>query len=66
MSRRRRGRLEVGDVFSIPVDDEHVGWIFDVVDYTGRRRRRATKDEVERLPYRAVVAPIRFEKAFRR
>lgn len=38
---------------------------FDVVDYTGTRRRRATDLEVERLPFRKVVAPIRVEKAFR-
>jgi hypothetical protein len=37
---------------------------FDVVDYTGRRRRRANEDEAERLPFRQVVAPIRVQKAF--
>jgi hypothetical protein len=38
---------------------------FDVVDYTERRRRRASAAEVEWLPFRSVVAPIRIEKAFR-
>lgn len=38
---------------------------FDVVDYTGTRRRVATDDEVDRLPFRKVVAPIRVEKALR-
>jgi hypothetical protein len=38
---------------------------FDVVDFTGTRRRPATDDEVERLPFRKVVAPIRVEKALR-
>ncbi len=38
---------------------------FHVVDYTGMRRRRATDVEVERLPFRTVVAPIRVEKALR-
>ncbi len=38
---------------------------FDVVDYTGERRRRATEDEIESLPFRTVVAPIRLEKALR-
>lgn len=38
---------------------------FDVVDHTGQRRRRATDDEAERLPFRKVVAPIRVEKALR-
>lgn len=38
---------------------------FDVVDFRGRRRRRATDEETERLPFRSVVAPIRVEKALR-
>jgi hypothetical protein len=36
---------------------------FDVVDYTGDRRRPATRLEVETLPNRKVVAPVRLEKA---
>jgi hypothetical protein len=35
---------------------------FDVVDYTGSRRRQATRLEVETLPNRKVVAPVRLEK----
>jgi hypothetical protein len=38
---------------------------FDVVDHTGTRRRRAAEDEIECLPFRKVVAPIRVEKALR-
>jgi hypothetical protein len=38
---------------------------FDVVDYAGERRRRATDDEAESLPFRTIVAPIRLEKALR-
>lgn len=38
---------------------------FEVVDYTGERRRKATEAEAEELPFRAVVAPIRVEKALR-
>ena len=38
---------------------------FDVVDHSGTRRRRAAQDEIERLPFRSVVAPIRVEKALR-
>jgi hypothetical protein len=37
---------------------------FDVVDYTGQRRRRATADEVEQLPYRTMPTPFVLEKAF--
>lgn len=37
----------------------------DVVDYAGRRRRRARKDEAECLPFRKVVAPVRLERALR-
>lgn len=38
---------------------------FDVVDYSGKLRRRATRDEAEALPLRKVVAPVRLEKALR-
>lgn len=38
---------------------------FEVVDHTGERRRKATQAEAEMLPFRAVVAPIRVEKALR-
>lgn len=36
---------------------------FEVVDYTGERRRPATDKEVKALPFRTVVAPIRLERA---
>jgi hypothetical protein len=38
---------------------------YDVVDYTGSRRREASPEEVARLPFRPVIAPIRLEKALR-
>ena len=38
---------------------------FDVVDYSGLRRRPATTDEVSKLRFRTIVAPIRFERALR-
>lgn len=58
------------------VDDDRIPWpaykegvlppgTFEVVDYAGRRRRLASEDEVESLPFRTVVAPIRVEKALR-
>jgi hypothetical protein len=37
---------------------------FDVVDYTGRRRRRASEVEVDRLSYRSVLTPIVLQDAF--
>jgi hypothetical protein len=37
----------------------------DVVDYSGTRRRRATKEEAALLPNRKVVAPVRLERALR-
>lgn len=38
---------------------------FQVVDYTGERGREATTTEAEQLPFRAVVAPIVVEDAFK-
>jgi hypothetical protein len=35
-----------------------------VVDHTGHRSRPATAEEVERLPFRQAVAPIRLQHAF--
>lgn len=37
----------------------------DVVDYSGTRRRRATRDEATWMPNRKVVAPVRLERALR-
>lgn len=37
----------------------------DVVDYSGLRRRPASKDEVGGLSCRTIVAPVRFERALR-
>lgn len=38
---------------------------WDVVDYSGLRRRRADKAELAQLPFRTIVAPVRLEKALR-
>lgn len=38
---------------------------FEIVDYTGARRREATPSEVQSFPNRKVVAPVRLEKALR-
>nr|WP_255355568.1 Imm26 family immunity protein [Agromyces sp. Soil535] len=38
---------------------------FEVVDYSGTRRRPATAAEAHTLPNRKVVAPVRVEKALR-
>lgn len=38
---------------------------FFVVDHSGKLRRPAKAEEVEVLPYRTVVAPVRLEKALR-
>jgi hypothetical protein len=38
---------------------------YEVVDHTDTRRRPANPAEVERLPYRTIVAPIGVEKALR-
>ncbi|MBM6403489.1 hypothetical protein JQN72_04430 [Phycicoccus sp. CSK15P-2] len=37
----------------------------DVVDYSGTRRRRASRDEAALLSNRKVVAPVRLERALR-
>lgn len=60
----------------VEVDEERIPWpaykegvlppgAFEVVDARDRRRRMASAEEVERLPFRKVVAPIRVEKALR-
>jgi hypothetical protein len=39
--------------------------VFEIVDYTGQRRRRATEREAEKVPFRTVVAPILVEDALK-
>ena len=55
-----------GDV-PLPAYKESVGTAdhVDVVDYSGTRRRRASRQEVELLANRKVVAPVRLERALR-
>ncbi|KGN35044.1 hypothetical protein N802_02075 [Knoellia sinensis KCTC 19936] len=61
------GQAPIRDDLPLPAYKEAVtsGDHVDVVDYTGLRRRRASKDEVESLPFRKVVAPVRLERALR-
>lgn len=61
-----RGEVPVG-AFEWPAYKEAVmpEGRYEVVDYTGEQRRRATDDEVAHLPNRTSVAPIRVEHAFR-
>lgn len=51
----------------LPAYKETVGFppVWEVVDYSGSRRRRATDLEAELLPYRKVVSPMYFEVALR-
>lgn len=61
------GEAPVASDIPLPAYKEAVGTPvrFDVVDYSGTRRRPGTPLEVEALPYRKVVAPVRLEKALR-
>lgn len=51
----------------LPAYKESVGFppTWEVVDYSGSRRRLATDLEAELLPYRKVVSPMYFEVALR-
>jgi hypothetical protein len=59
------GRVPVATDIPLPAYKEAVGTPdrVCVVDYSGRRCRRSTAEEAERLSYRTVVAPVRLEKA---
>lgn len=61
------GRAPVTDDLPLPAYKEMVGGPerVDVVDYSGRRRRRASAAEAGTLPNRSIVAPARLEKALR-
>ena len=61
------GHAPVAAGMALPAYKELVGVPdqFDVVDFSGNRRRRATPEEVGRLPYRKVVAPVRIENALK-
>ena len=58
---------EVSPSIPLPAYKVAIGGPTDmfVEDYSGQRRRRATKSEAEILPFRKVVAPVRLEKALR-
>jgi hypothetical protein len=61
------GRAPVAADLPLPAYKEVVGTPdrVDVVDYSGRCRRRSTADEAERLSYRSVIAPQILEDAVR-
>jgi len=61
------GSAPVDEAIPLPAYKEAVGWPirYDVVDYSGKRRRKATKAEAASLPNRTVVAPVRLEIALR-
>lgn len=61
------GRAPVRAGLPMPAYKEAVGTAdhFDVVDYSGTKRRRATDAEVGLLPNRKIVAPVRLERALR-
>jgi len=61
------GRAPVSESIPLPGYKEAVGgpMQFDVVDYSGSRRRPATAAEVDLLPNRKIVAPVRLERALR-
>jgi len=61
------GREPIADDMPLPAYKEAIGApdrIF-VVDYSGQMRRPATAREIDELRHRAVVAPVRLEKALR-
>jgi hypothetical protein len=61
------GRAPVAASVPLPAYQIAMGTPADihVVDYTGHRMRPATPAEIERLPARTIVAPVRLEKALR-
>lgn len=61
------GQAPVSAHIPLPAFKESVGspTQFEVVDYSGTRRRPATRTEADALPNRKVVAPVRLEKALR-
>lgn len=61
------GQAEVDEnKFPLPAYKEAVApGVFDVVDYSGTRRRSATASEEHLMPFRAIVAPIRLERALK-
>lgn len=61
------GRRPVQDGMPLPAFKEAVGGPerIDVVDFSGTRRRPASAAEVDLLPNRKFVAPVRLERALR-
>ncbi len=61
------GSAPVRKDLPLPAYKESVGTPdqIDVVDYSGQRRRRAAARELDVLPNRKFVAPVRLEKALR-
>ena len=61
------GNAPVVDNLPLPAYKVAIGTPDEVYveDYSGQRQRRATRSEVDLLPYRTFVAPVRLENAFR-
>jgi len=61
------GSADVRADLPLPAYQEAVesGDHVDVVDYSGTRRRRASRHEVKQLDTRKIVAPVRLERALR-
>lgn len=60
------GRAPIAAASILPAFKEATApGVYDVVDHSGMRRRRATAADVELLPFRRVVAPIILENAAR-
>jgi hypothetical protein len=61
------GNQTVAEDMPLPAFKEMVGGPerVDVVDFSGKRRRRAEGGEAEWLPNRKIVAPVRLEKALK-
>ena len=61
------GNQPIPEGMPLPAFKEMVGGPdrVDVVDFSGKRRRRAEGEEAEWLPNRKIVAPVRLEKALK-
>lgn len=61
------GHAPVDPKIPLPAYKEAVGtpWTFEIVDYSGSRRRSARLDEADSIPNRSIVSAAVLEKALR-
>lgn len=61
------GNRQVSKDIPLPAYKEEIQSADDVyvVDYTGTKKRPATNEEADLLPFRKFIAPVRLEKALR-